>query len=225
MRYQDLTGQKFGKLTVLKYAYTKKGYACWECKCDCGNTTITPSTDLKRGFTKTCGKCSKRVSNEITILNDYAEMKVNTKNEILKVKISLEDVERVKKGRWWATKKGNNWYFYSDNVENHKKISLHRFIMNCPKNMVVDHINTYDHLDNRRTNLRICTIQENMQNQRISSKNTSGIQNITWDKTRSKWRLNKQIKGKVYDILDDDLNKLLKIKENILKGGNNEHTL
>lgn len=224
MRYKDLTGKKFGKLTAVKYVYTKNGYACWECICECGNKTISPSCDLTRGFTKTCGKCSKRISNNIDILDDYAEMTVKTKEETLKVKISLEDVERVKKGRWWATKKGKNWYFYSDRLDGHKKISLHRYIMNCPKGLVVDHINTYDHLDNRRSNLRICTKQENSQNQRISETNTTGIQNITWDNTRKKWRFTKQINGQIIDKLSENLEELLELKEKITKELNNEYS-
>lgn len=35
----DLTGQKFGKLTVLKEAEKRNdhGSVCWICRCDCGN--------------------------------------------------------------------------------------------------------------------------------------------------------------------------------------------
>ena len=48
---------------------------------------------------------------------------------------------------------------------------LHRFVMNPPKNKVVDHINR-DTLDNRRSNLRICTIQQNLQNQKRTNNKT-----------------------------------------------------
>lgn len=37
----DLTGKKFGRLTVLsRYKENTRGYAQWLCKCDCGNTKI-----------------------------------------------------------------------------------------------------------------------------------------------------------------------------------------
>ena len=33
----DLTGQRFGKLTVLKKAPSRNGKVYWLCQCDCGN--------------------------------------------------------------------------------------------------------------------------------------------------------------------------------------------
>lgn len=55
-RLQDLTGQRFGKLTVLSYDHINRGgFACWCCLCDCGNETIVPSGALKSGNTRSCG--------------------------------------------------------------------------------------------------------------------------------------------------------------------------
>ena len=51
----DLTGQKFGWLTVIKYAYTKKKAAYWLCKCDCGNETIITANSILSNKTKSCG--------------------------------------------------------------------------------------------------------------------------------------------------------------------------
>ena len=56
----DLTGQRFGKLTVLSEApihITAKGSRCrrWVCKCDCGRTKIIEQNSLRRGATKSCG--------------------------------------------------------------------------------------------------------------------------------------------------------------------------
>jgi hypothetical protein len=44
---------------------------------------------------------------------------------------------------------------------------MHAFLMKPPAGMQVDHING-DPLDNRRSNLRICTRQENLRNRRIT---------------------------------------------------------
>lgn len=58
-RLKDITGQRFGNLTVIKYLRTDKTahghYAIWECKCDCGNITEVSTHSLKSGNTKSCG--------------------------------------------------------------------------------------------------------------------------------------------------------------------------
>ena len=52
----DLTGQRFGRLTVIERAENnKRGCTMWLCKCDCGNTTISRGSDLKIGKTQSCG--------------------------------------------------------------------------------------------------------------------------------------------------------------------------
>lgn len=53
----DLTGQTFGKLTVIERAPNKVKYdgAFWKCICSCGNTTITSGKRLRSGHTQSCG--------------------------------------------------------------------------------------------------------------------------------------------------------------------------
>lgn len=56
----DLTGQRFGRLTVIKQVedhISKSGQhkSRWLCKCDCGNETTVTSQNLKKGHTKSCG--------------------------------------------------------------------------------------------------------------------------------------------------------------------------
>jgi hypothetical protein len=51
----DLTGKKYGKLTVLEFMGKKKRHYMWRCKCDCGNECIVSSDNLNSGNTKSCG--------------------------------------------------------------------------------------------------------------------------------------------------------------------------
>ena len=53
----DLTGQKFGKLTVISRANNKGSLTAWNCICDCGNNEIrvVTSSNLKTGHTTSCG--------------------------------------------------------------------------------------------------------------------------------------------------------------------------
>lgn len=66
-RIFDLTGRKFGHLTVLAYVGKKKGRSVWKCKCDCGNECEQYGSYLKRPFPSnpaniSCG-CVMRANN------------------------------------------------------------------------------------------------------------------------------------------------------------------
>lgn len=56
---KDLTGQRFGRLTVVERAENKSERTAWLCKCDCSNKVIVPSVYLTTGKTKSCG-CYRR---------------------------------------------------------------------------------------------------------------------------------------------------------------------
>lgn len=51
----DLTGQRFGRLTVVEKVQSKNTNARWLCLCDCGNTTTVLGTTLRRGESQSCG--------------------------------------------------------------------------------------------------------------------------------------------------------------------------
>lgn len=53
----ELTGKKFGKLTVIEFAFTNKhGQAMWKCKCECGAEKTVLGSHLTSGHTVSCGK-------------------------------------------------------------------------------------------------------------------------------------------------------------------------
>jgi hypothetical protein len=55
----DLTGRRFGRLTVLHEDGRRGSFVAWACQCDCGGTTTTSSRNLIAGTAKSCG-CRKR---------------------------------------------------------------------------------------------------------------------------------------------------------------------
>lgn len=103
---------------------------------------------------------------------------------------------------------------------NNKKtyILLHRFITKCPKDKVVDHIN-HDTLDNRKSNLRICTQRENSENM-ITIR--TGYVGITFYEPTKKWRAGICINNKSYHIgyyntIQEAVNARNLYKENVLE--------
>lgn len=112
--------------------------------------------------------------NEYIEYEDYAECICYDKsgNEKGRVKIDLDKVSLLKKHKVYIRKQSDKIYA-AISIDN-KKVMLHRYLMKIINeeysiNKVVDHING-DSLDNRISNLRICTHKQNMQNIRKKNK-------------------------------------------------------
>jgi hypothetical protein len=101
--------------------------------------------------------------------------------------LDTEDLEKVlNKGAWYITQKG---YATCDgrNFSGRGKTSMHRFILNAPKDAQVDHSNG-NRLDNRKANLQIVNGFLNQQNRAGANKNNrSGYRNVHWHKQSGRW--------------------------------------
>lgn len=80
----DLTGQQFGRLTVLEKDLSKKE-TCWICRCECGQIKSINGANLRKGATKSCG-CFAKESSSQRQLKDlsgqiFGELKVIKKVE------------------------------------------------------------------------------------------------------------------------------------------------
>jgi hypothetical protein len=51
----DLTGQTFGRLTVISIANSQKRRVFWKCRCVCGNVCEKAASSLRKGHVKSCG--------------------------------------------------------------------------------------------------------------------------------------------------------------------------
>src|SRR5690349_9172361 len=69
-----------------------------------------------------------------------------------------------------------------------KTIMLHRFIMNAPEGMEVDHING-DGLDNRRVNLRLVTKTENLRSRKTFKSNKTGYKGVVYNPQNGRWKV------------------------------------
>jgi hypothetical protein len=112
-------------------------------------------------------------------------------------RVDDEDYEWLILKKWWY----NGRYAVRCEYDDKKRINIwmHREIMKTPKHLFTDHINM-DRLDNRKTNLRICTKSQNMLNRPAQNNNTSGHKNIYWDKNRNLWAVEIKVNGRKYHI-------------------------
>ena len=104
--------------------------------------------------------------------------------------VDVEDYEYLNQFKWYYN---NGYAVRSTRMKNGKRGMelMHRTIVNAPKGMEVDHING-DKLENKRSNLRLCTHTENLRNQHKTC-GTSKYKGVCWHKAMSKWRV--QIRG------------------------------
>lgn len=56
-RFLDLSGQRYGKLTVIERDLGAGNPVRFLCRCDCGNTKSIQSVVLRRGDARSCGTC------------------------------------------------------------------------------------------------------------------------------------------------------------------------
>ncbi|MBB3521048.1 HNH endonuclease [Rhizobium sp. BK456] len=87
---------------------------------------------------------------------------------------------------WHACPQGKNHYAQARALVTHQVLMMHRVIMHAPKGLVVDHIN-HDTLDNRKTNLRIVTRQQNQCNVLPRQGNHSRFKGVCLNKRVNLW--------------------------------------
>lgn len=91
-----------------------------------------------------------------------------------------EDIDLLYDNYTWHLRRGRNDTFYvcGRRISDKKSVKMHRIIMNCPDGYVVDHIDG-DGLNNRKRNLRVCTIAENNYNKKGNISSTSKYRGVS----------------------------------------------
>lgn len=78
-KLQDLTGLKFGRLTVIRRdGSDNSNHATWLCRCECGNEVIVSAYSLKSGNTNSCGCYQKDKAREAKTTHGLAYSKLYT---------------------------------------------------------------------------------------------------------------------------------------------------
>ena len=188
-------GDKFGRLTVIKRVddVVKSGrkHSCWECQCDCEdkNTIIVLGRYLLDGHIKSCG-CYRRETvsqrrkqyNKWELLDSYAVGYTAKGNPFY---VDIEDYPKVKDTCWYEDEKG-----YIRGLYNNKLVRLHRVIMNCPDDMLVDHIGgEFTRNDCRKANLRFATNSQNQMNKKLN-KDNEYVTGVAWIPKDKRWKAN-----------------------------------
>lgn len=134
---------------------------------------------LRKGQISGSNSRTRYDPNEIIIEDDICKIGVYDNKGYLKANaiIDLEDLGKIK---------GIKWSQLPNGVISNKQFGyLHRRIMGYPEEFV-DHKDR-NRLNNRKTNLRLCTNAENVRNGGIRINNTSGYKGVSWFPNLKKW--------------------------------------
>lgn len=136
---------------------------------------------------------------------------------VFKAYIDEEDIPLVEDYKWGIIYTGKSFYVrhsYRDEDKKTKMLFLHRFLTDCPDGYHVDHIN-HNPLDNRKSNLRVVTPQQNC----FNTKNTKGY---CWIKKSQKYKAyikhnRKSIHLGMFDTPEEAKEAYLQAKEELHK--------
>jgi len=110
---------------------------------------------------------------------------ISPKYGIKEVLIDDKDYNKIKNYRWYIYKKPTETTFYVRSSIYHNKkrgvLLLHRIILEAKKGQIIDHINR-NGLDNRKSNLRFCTVSQNSINSKCYKNSTTKIKGVSYFK-------------------------------------------
>ncbi len=161
----------------------------YHCKCVCGKEVTIKKKALTYKWTRSCG-CLVRKINRQNGIKKVKANRIEINGNTIKIfffknnnytTIDTEDYEYVKDRCWY-----NDEEHYVTAKKLGKRIRIHRIIMNCPDDKIIDHIDR-NPLNNKKENLRICTNAENAINKGLRKDNKSGYIGIRWDAVVQKW--------------------------------------
>lgn len=145
------------------------------------------------------------MKNKFEVIGETTIIFLKRRNgDVLSAYIDTEDLKKIQEvdWSWYANFHKNSGTYYV--MANAKKpdgsstlVGLHRFLMDQPSGLVVDHIDR-NPLNNKKSNLRIVTAAQNNQNTRIQKNNRSGARGVYWCKQRNVWRAYVKVKGRYH---------------------------
>jgi len=96
----NLTGRRFSSLTVVRYHGFREGIVgrnYWECRCDCGETTLVDSFSLRRGRIHSCG-CAKVKYHVGDIIGEFVLLERSDDGVTFRARCSCGTVTNVQPG-------------------------------------------------------------------------------------------------------------------------------
>ena len=116
--------------------------------------------------------------------------------QLTKGKIALVDDDDFELVSRWKWRPGGRGGCRAVTGKSPNLIHMSHVILGVPSEILIDHANR-DPMDNRRENLRVCTVTQNLHNRDLQANSTSGYKGVTRDPQRKgKWVARISVNGK-----------------------------
>lgn len=169
--YPSLVKKGGGKFCSVQC--TIKGKITIRCKHCKRAFQVYPSGDTARFCSSQCFNESLLEKRRPIICDDFVQIPL-TRNQIAIVDREDFDTMNLLNKLWIAHWMEDIGGFYASRAVNKKTLLMHRYIMNAGDNVLVNHWD-FDTLNNRKSNLVLCTRQENNQYSRKQERITSSV--------------------------------------------------
>lgn len=100
--------------------------------------------------------------------------------------VDEEDFELINQFKWTPSVRVDRDNTYAKHRSGNTTLLMHRLITSAPDGVLVDHIDR-DGLNNRRSNLRLCSTSQNLRNRGPNKNNTTGFKGVAFYKAYQKW--------------------------------------
>ena len=121
LRAIDLTGQRFGRLVVLRRISNRGERVRWLCACDCGNDTAVDPQCLRRGDTRSCGCLNAELSARRMTKHGHDRRSVETRAHIVWRRMKGRCLDKNDKGWPYYGGRGiricDRWMDFSNFIE------------------------------------------------------------------------------------------------------------
>ncbi|PHB11470.1 hypothetical protein COE80_31060 [Bacillus pseudomycoides] len=208
--FDDLTGNKYNRLTVIKYIETKHSHRVWECKCDCGKITKVREQNLKRGTSKSCG-CYNR---ELSSLKHKKHGQ-----SFINGKFTPEYQAWANMKKRCSNPNANGYEYWGGRGINYcdRWESFDNFFEDMGSRPTPNH--SLDRIDNSKgycsENCKWTDKAQQVINRRTPKNNKTGVKGVCWHKLAKKYHARITVDGKVINLgLYEDLEEAVKVRKN-----------
>lgn len=215
----DLTGQRFGRLVVVRDSGEKRnGAVMWDCLCDCGNTTLVRSDYLREKRTKSCGCLRRENGKRIIYRTPSHRKKIDiTDNVYGRLKVISRSDKTLNGHQYWRCECecGAIKDISGQNLKSGRILSCGCYFSEMKKTMKKAH--DWSAKNDLKESTRLSLL-----NDTIYSDNTSGYKGVSWKKQEKKWVARIGFQGKAIHLgyfvnKQDAINARLEAEEKYFK--------